>query len=326
MSENEITRRDFLKRSSKAGIAVVAAGSTGFWLRSRSIRPEDEAAANLLANFLVEVKTPIPDMVVARGGSPEELTTAVIKALGGMENFISKDDIVALKPNVSWNRAPMHAANTNPELVKCVVEHCFNAGASKVMVMDNSCNDARMCFNRSGIKNAAESAGAEVILPEKRKFKIVNMAGFVLTNWPVFMPILEADKVINLPIVKHHNLCRATMGMKNWYGMIDGRRNQLHQKIDLSIADLATFFRPTLTILDANRVLMKNGPVGGNVNDVKEFQTVIAGTDPVAIDAFGATILGANVNDIEYIQIAHNRGIGNMNLDELKIENINLKV
>jgi uncharacterized protein (DUF362 family) len=147
----------------------------------------------------------------------------------------------------------------------------------------------------------------------------------LLTVWPVFTPILEADKVINLPIVKHHNLARATMGMKNWYGILGGRRNQLHQNIDVGIADLATFMRPTLTILDAYRVLMTNGPQGGNLDDVKLCKTIAAGVDPVAIDAYGATLLGLRAEQIPYILIAHERGLGSKDYSELQVRYVNLE-
>jgi uncharacterized protein (DUF362 family) len=135
---------------------------------------------------------------------------------------------------------------------------------------------------------------------------------------------VEADKVINLPILKHHNLCRATIGLKNWYGMLGGRRNQLHQNIDVSVVDLATFIRPTLTILDAYRILVSNGPQGGNLNDVRLAKTLAAGTDPVAVDAFGATLLGLRTEQLPYLAIAQKRGLGRMDFEQLKVENIRL--
>lgn len=324
MDEQHINRRDFLKRSARTGVAVAATVGAGFWLSSRSRHPDFKSAGAEIRSFLVDVQKPIPDMVIARGGTPAETTSAAIGALGGMETFVANGDIVVLKPNIGWDRIPQQAANTNPEVVKTVVEHCYAAGAKNVVVSDVSCNDARRCFHRSGIARLAESAGATVILPEDRKFRDFNMKGEILTVWPVFTPIIDADKVINLPIVKHHNFARATMGMKNWYGILGGRRNQLHQKIDVSIADLAAFIRPTLTIMDAYRVLMENGPQGGNLDDVKEFKTIIAGTDPVAIDAFGATFLGLSADQIPYIVLGHERRLGNKNYRELRIEEVSV--
>ncbi len=325
MSENEINRRDFLKRSSKAGLAVAATAGAGFWLNSRNEHPRQTLDTSGGRIYTVDLPNDTPQMIVATGGTPVQLAQQALAALGGMETFISPGDIVVLKPNVGWDRVPQQAANTNPDLVKTVAELCFNAGAKKVIVTDVSCNDPRRCFRRSGIARAAESIGAEVLLPEERKFKDYRLGGELLSVWPVYTPIIEADKIINMPIVKHHNLTRATLGMKNWYGILGGRRNQLHQQIDISIADLASFIKPTLTIMDAYRVLMANGPQGGNLKDVKEYKTLIAGTDPVAIDALGSTFLGLVPEQLGHIKLAHERGIGNMNYTEVSTRNITVE-
>jgi uncharacterized protein (DUF362 family) len=325
MKEEDIDRRDFLKRSSRVGVAAAVACGLGFWLHSRSRQPGRELTTSQVRNYGVDIGNDLPKMAVVTGGTPAGLAAAALAALGGMSKFVSRGDVVVLKPNIGWDRVPQQAANTNPELVKAVAQLCFDAGAKKVVVTDVSCNDPRRCFMRSGIAKAGESVGATVLLPEERKFRDYRINGELLTVWPVFTPILEADKVINLPIVKHHNLARVTMGMKNWYGILGGRRNQLHQNIDVSIADLATFVRPTLTILDAYRVLMTNGPQGGNLDDVKLCKTVVAGVDPVAIDAYGATFLGLQAEQIPYVLIGHERGLGNKNYSELQVKYVNLE-
>jgi uncharacterized protein (DUF362 family) len=325
VSEKPLGRRDFLRRSSQAGLAAASACGLGIFLYYRNEHPRKRLAASEARNYEVEIPDEMPRMVVVSGGTPAQLAKAALVSYGGMEKFISRGDRVVLKPNVGWDRVPQQAANTNPELVRTVVELCFDAGAKEVIVTDVSCNDPRRCFRRSGIAKSAEAAEATVLLPEKRKFRDYRLNGEVLSVWPLFTPIVEADKIINLPIVKHHNLSRATMGMKNWYGILGGRRNQLHQNIDVSIADLATFIKPTLTLLDAYRVLVSNGPQGGNLNDVKLHKTVIAGVDPVAIDAYGATFLGLNADQIPYIKIGHERGLGNMNYSELHVEHKNLE-
>lgn len=325
MTEQGIDRRDFLKRSSYAGISIAAACGLGFWLRSRSLHPGRESSLAHARDYRVPVGNELPHMAVISGGEPAALASAALTALGGMQRFVSRGDVVVLKPNIGWDRVPQQAANTNPDLVKAVARLCFDAGAKKVVVTDVSCNDARRCFMRSGIKGAAESVGATVLLPEERKFRDYRLNGELLSVWPVYTPVLEADKVINMPIVKHHNLSRITMGMKNWYGILGGRRNQLHQNIDIGIADLATFMRPTLTILDAYRVLTANGPQGGNLNDVKLLKTVVAGVDPIAIDAFGATLLGLHAEQIPYINIGHERGLGNKNYSELQVKHAGIE-
>lgn len=324
MSEDKTNRREFLKRSSQAGLAALTATGAGFWFWSRNRHPQKELSAAQVRSYLVHLPQPTPAMVVVAGGSPGQLVAEAMKALGGMRRFVSRGDVVVLKPNIGWDRVPQQAANTNPEVVQKVAELCFDAGAKKVVVTDVSCNDPRRCFKRSGIASSAESVGATVLLPEERKFRDYRLNGELLSVWPIYTPIVEADKVINLPIVKHHNLSRATMGMKNWYGMLGGRRNQLHQNIDMSVADLATFIRPTLTILDAYRVLVSNGPQGGNLSDVKLMKTIVAGIDPVAIDACGATFLDLRAEQLPYITIAHQRGLGNKNFAELDVKHINL--
>jgi uncharacterized protein (DUF362 family) len=324
MSEEKTNRRDFLRRSSEAGLAALTAAGAGLWLRSRNRHPQREVSAAQVRAYQVRLPQPTPALVVVTGGSPGQLVLEALKALGGMRSFISRGDVVVLKPNIGWDRVPQQAANTNPEVVQTVARLCFDAGAKKVVVTDVSCNDPRRCFKRSGIASSAEAVGATVMLPEERRFRDYKLNGELLSVWPIYTPIVEADKVINLPIVKHHNLSHATMGMKNWYGLLGGRRNQLHQNIDMSVADLATFIRPTLTILDAYRVLVSNGPQGGNLDDVKLMKTVIAGIDPVAIDAYGATLLGLRAEQLPYITIAHQRGLGNKNYQELDMKKINL--
>jgi uncharacterized protein (DUF362 family) len=325
MKEANLHRRDFLKRSARAGLGMAASGGIGLWLHGRSRHPGRESSAARVRNYRVESGRDQPAMAVATGGTPETLAGAVIAALGGMARFVSRGDVVVLKPNIGWDRVPQQAANTNPDLVKEIVRLCFAAGAGRVVVTDVSCNDARRCFMRSGIAAAAQSAGATVLLPEERKFRDYRINGELLTVWPIYTPILEADKIINLPIVKHHNLCRATMGMKNWYGLLGGRRNQLHQNVDIGIADLATFVRPTLTVLDAYRVLTANGPQGGNLNDVKLLKTVAAGVDPVAIDAYGASLLGLRAEQIPYLGLGHERGLGNMDYSALQVKHVSLE-
>jgi uncharacterized protein (DUF362 family) len=325
MKDESIGRRDFLKRSSCAGLAVAATCGAGFWLKSRSERPGRESSSAQSKDYRIQLAAEWPRMTVVSGGEPAALAAAALAALGGMQRFVSRGDVVVLKPNIGWDRVPQQAANTNPDLVKAVAQMCMDAGAKRVVVTDVSCNDPRRCFTRSGIKAAVESIGATVLLPEERKFRDHKIQGELLSVWPIYTPILDADKVINMPIVKHHNLSRVTMGMKNWYGILGGRRNQLHQNIDLGIADLATFMRPTLTIMDAYRVLMANGPQGGNLNDVKLLRTVVAGVDPIAIDAYGATFLGLRAEQIPYIMIGHERGLGNRNYAELQVKYVNLE-
>jgi uncharacterized protein (DUF362 family) len=325
MEEQKIDRREFIKRTSRAGAAIAVTGGLTGLLYINTERVKKNEATVLMRNYRVPIPKDKPVMAIVKGGAPEALTKAAINALGGIETFISRGDIVVLKPNIGWDRVQEQAANTNPEIVKTLAMLCLNAGAKKVIVSDVSCNDPQRCFTRSGIAKAAESVGAVVLLPEERKFKNFKINGELLTVWPIYTPIIEADKIINIPIVKHHNLARATLGMKNLYGIVGGNRNQLHQNLDICIADLATFLKPTLTVLDAYRILTANGPQGGNLSDVKLCKIVAASTDPVAIDAYGATLLGLKAEDIPCIGIGYKRGLGNKNYLEVPTANINIE-
>ncbi len=272
----------------------------------------------------------LPQLVVARAGElregeaadPAALVRKAVEALGGMKRFVSRGDIVVVKPNIGWDRTPIHAANTNPLVVAEVVRLAYDAGAKRVVVTDASCNEPNRCFTRSGIWKAAYDVGADVILPTAHRFRGMRLKGEVLDDWPVFMPLVNADKVINVPIAKHHNLARYTAAMKNWYGSLGGRRNRLHQNIDVSIADLAQFIQPTLTIVDANRVLLRNGPQGGNVADAKDMHTVIATTDQVAADAYGCQLIGRTADEIPYIKMGHDRGLGTMHWQSLRLAEV----
>ena len=268
------------------------------------------------------------DLAIARGPKGDENASAAevvgkaLAALGGMKRFVSRGDVVVVKPNIGWDRMPIHAANTNPDVVGAVVRLAFEAGAKRVVVADGSCNHPDRCFQRSGIWRKAHELGAEVVLPLQHRFRTTRIRGEVLDEWPIFTTLVEADKVINVPVAKHHNLAKYTAAMKNWYGVLGGRRNRLHQNIDVSIADLATFMRPTLTVVDAMRVLMRNGPQGGNIDDTKVMNTVIASIDQVAADALGCTLIGQSRENLPYLKMAHDRGIGTMSWESLRVKEV----
>ncbi|PKN44588.1 MAG: cytoplasmic protein [Deltaproteobacteria bacterium HGW-Deltaproteobacteria-20] len=318
------SRRDALKR---IGVTAAMVGGTGAlatlsWDREGVAR-ETVGSQRAIKDFRVPPRSDLPTMAVAkRGADPNALTRAAIDALGGMARFISKGDVVTIKPNIGWDRAPIHAANTNPEVVATVVRAAYEAGAKHVIVTDFSCNEAQRSFQRSGIWKAAYDAGAEIVLPADHQFRTVPMGGTVLDEWPVLRPIIDADKVINIPIAKHHSLARFTCAMKNWYGLIGGRRNRLHQDIHTSIADLASFMRPTLTVIDAIRVLVRNGPQGGNVDDTREMNTIIATLDEVAGDTYACELIGEKADRIDYIRQGHQRGIGTMDLRRIQIREV----
>jgi uncharacterized protein (DUF362 family) len=263
-------------------------------------------------------------LAVVSGPDPAASVRKAVEILGGMGEFVSKNDVVFVKPNISWDRLPKQAATTNPLVVETVVRMVLEAGAKKVLVADNTCNDARRCYARSGIREAAERAGARVSYMEDRKFKKMKLGGEVLEDWEVYTDVIEADKIINIPIAKHHGLSGVTLSMKNLMGLIGGSRNRLHQKLAQSVVDLAAFFKPTLHILDAIRILKARGPASGTTKDIEELGTIAACTDPVMIDAFGITLFGKDPSEFDHVRLGEERGLGKSDFRGAGLRQINL--
>jgi uncharacterized protein (DUF362 family) len=284
------------------------------------------ALPNHLSPFLKEAwASETPDLAVASGPSPARITEEAIKSVGGMGRFVSQGDVVVVKPNMAWDRLPEQAANTNPEVVSTVVRLCIEAGARTVKVFDRTVNDPRRCYIQSGIADAARKQGATVRHVDERKFREMGIRGMALSNWPVYSEIMEADKVINIPIAKHHGLASLTMAMKNWMGVIGGARSRIHQRLDEALVDLSGFIKPTLTVLDAVRVLTANGPQGGSLEDVKRLNTVVAGVDQVAVDSFGATLFGMKGENLGYVKLGAKAGLGVMDLSKLNIKRLSVR-
>ena len=244
------------------------------------------------------------------GDSPYEITKLAVELQGGMKKFVSKQDVVMIKPNIGWNRSVEQAADTNPMVVKAVIDMCFDAGAKKVIVMDNTCHKAEDTYRRSGIKGISEKAGAKIRFADENRIIIHDFRGERLKRWPVFRDFIEVDKFINVPILKHHASSGLTIGMKNLYGILGGRRGKLHRNMGENIADLAHGFKTDLTIVDAFRILKRNGPVGGRLSDVELKKTVICSSNIMEADVVAADLFGKRPEDIPFIVSAFDRGMG----------------
>lgn len=313
----ELSRRQLLRQvGGLAGAASLLVGG-GLWLHGEEPVRRREVEILKLKDFRVSPANLYPSLAIVHGHSVEVMVREAIARLGGLDRFIQKGDRVLLKPNVGWDRQPEQAANTGPELVGAVARLCFEAKAATVWVTDVSLNDPARCFFRSGIEAAAHQANAQVFLPGKNDFLPTDMGGKLLKIWPVNRKFHEVDKVINLPIVKHHSLSGCTLAMKNWYGVLGGRRNQLHQDIHTSIVDLAAALRPTLTVMDAIRVLKHNGPTGGSLDDVKQENTVIAALDEVALDSYCLGYLDLHPDQVAFLAMAEGRGLGKVRWRDL---------
>lgn len=304
-------RRDFLKNSVGAGLAAGVALSLGGFEKLWG-------APSVPAGY---------DMVAIMGGKPEAMFDLGIQELGGMGAFVKKGQKVLVKPNIGWDRTPEYAANTNPALVKRVIEHCFRAGAKEVYVFDHTCDNWTNCYKNSGIEKAAKDAGAKVVPANSESYyqDVVIPGAKILKNTKVHQLLLETDVFINVPVIKDHNSTRMTGCMKGMMGVVWDRgfwhRNNLHQ----CIADYALYSKkPALNVIDCYNVMTKNGPQGVSKEDVAFLQSQIITTDWVAGDAAAAKMLKLDPNSIDYIPIAAKMGIGTMNLESLNIRRIKM--
>lgn len=304
-------RREFLIRAAKATALAAVSGTVGFAFHNRESAPYRPLLARS-GDFTVPGDASLPALSLAKSEDPVAALHAALDAVGGIKRFVGPNHRVTIKPNVGWDRVPEQAADTNPILVGEMVRLCLAAGAAEVTVTDISCNDPRRCFLRSGIREATETNSGRVVLPADEDFLELDMDGELLTTWPVLKYFVETDRFINMPIVKHHSLSRCTIGMKNLYGILGGSRGRLHQRIDQSIVDLASFCRPSLTVVDATRVLLRGGPTGGSLEDVAIQNTVLCATDPVAADSRAAEFLGVRGDQVGHIALADRSGLGQL--------------
>ena len=304
-------RRDFFNKSLRAGMAAGAAVAVGGY--EKLLLPSYGASKY--------------DMVAVMGGTPESMFDLGIQELGGAGAFVGKGQKVLVKPNIGWDVIPELAANTNPMLVKRVIEHCFKAGAKEVYVLDHSIDNWLNTYKNSGIERAAKSAGAKVVPANSESYyhEIEVPAGVRLKKAKVHELLLETDVYINVPVVKDHNSTRMSCSLKNSMGLVWDRgfwhANNLHQ----CIADFALFEKkPLLNVIDCYNVIVKHGPRGVSKEDVVMMKSLILTADWVAGDTAAAMMLGAEPEKIDYLTIAYKMGLGNMKLDSLNIRRIKM--
>lgn len=250
------------------------------------------------------------------------LTRKLFESVGGMSRFIANGDVVVIKPNLSWARAPELGATTHPDVLETVIILCQEAGAKKVRIADNTIHEARNSFAVTGADPVARKTGAELVYPLSNLMRDMNLQGHRLNVWPVFTPFREADKIINLPVAKTHSLSGVTLGLKSWIGAVGGRRNALHQDIHQSIVDLAQFFKPTITLIDAIRIMTANGPSGGSASDVAVTNRLFLSDDPVAADALACGLFQIQPSAVAHIQLAQKWGLGTTDIGKLKHSHI----
>ena len=259
----------------------------------------------------------------AKGEDYYGLAARVLTPLGGMGQFVRPGDRVVVKPNIGWDRKPDQGANTHPLVLKAIVALALAAGAKQVLIFDRTCNEPRRCYSNSGIEQAVRELNdprARIEHIDPRKFVPVDIVqGKSLSKWEIYRDALDCDCYINVPAAKHHGLSRLTLGLKNSMGVIGGNRGSLHHDLGQSLADLATVIKPKLTVIDATRLLLRNGPQGGNLDDVQKTDTLIASNDPVAADAYATTLFSMQPDAIDSTVAAYNLGLGEMHLDRITV-------
>ncbi len=301
-----IDRRTFIRHSFHAAIATAVGGLPILDLSAISAHASEG-----------------PDLAVRKGQDIPVLVRETLGALGGIERFVKPGEIVVIKPNIGWDRTVEMAANTHPEVVKTLVQLCLEAGAKQVRIFDRTCNDERRCYTQSGIRGAVESITSDRVSLEyvnRRDFKEVAIqGGKAFDRWEFYMPVIEADRLINVPIAKHHSISRLTLGMKNLMGVIGGNRGRMHHNIAESLTDIASVVHSDLTLIDATRILVANGPQGGRLEDVRTLNTLVASPDIVAADAYATTLFGLEPRDVSTIVAAARRGLGVMDLSKVRM-------
>lgn len=305
-------RRDFLKKSVGTGLVAGTVFGTGRY-------------NDLLSSF--HGKSDRYDMVAVMGGSPEAMFDLGIQEMGGIRSFIRKGQKVVVKPNIGWDVIPELAANTNPLLVKRIIEHCLKAGAKEVYVFDHTIDNSANCYRNSGIEKAAKQAGAKVVPAGTENYyqEVEIPGGIKLKKAKVHELILETDVFINVPVLKDHNSTRMTCCLKNMMGVVWDRAFWHANDLNQCIVDYAMFHKkPALNIIDCYNVMVKHGPQGVSKADVVQMKSLIITTDWIAGDAAASKMLGVETSKIEYIPIAAKLGLGTMDIDALNIKRIKM--
>jgi len=260
------------------------------------------------------------DLAAVEGPDPYRNTVLAVEKLGGMKRFVKKGSTVLVKPNIGWDRTPAQAANTEPAVVAALVEMAFKAGAKRINVFDVPCDEDAACYERSGIAKAAKEKGATVFFPDHKN---VLLARFPyksgMEGWPLIREAVECDTFINCPVLKDHGSTRLTLTIKNLMGACSGKRGMMHIGMPKKLVDLADFLMPELNVIDATRVLLRNGPSGGDLADVAVKNTVLASTDMSLVDTFACGLVQVDPMDVSYLKAARERGFGRTKLEGARI-------
>lgn len=319
MAREPLSRAEFLKiLAAGAGGIVFLRGSEDALAAITGVDDDlDEAALNGDAGRAAAV----PYMTVVHGTPIDVNVKTAIAKLGGMRRFVSSGDDVIIKPNIATARAPQYAATTNPAVVATLVRLARGAGASRVRVMDNPVSgNASSAYSASGISSAVKAAGGSMHVMSGSRYKTYDLPGSLLGSHPIYRDMLECDVLINVPIAKVHGSTGLTLAGKNMMGATNDRGRMHTKGLSRSIAELNAKLKPELTVIDAIRILVANGPTGGSLADVRRKDIVVACKDWVAADAYATRLFGKSPGYVPYIAAAAKMGLGKASLSGLSIK------
>jgi uncharacterized protein (DUF362 family) len=270
-----------------------------------------------------------PDIVDVTGTDCAKMVAAALTALGGIKRFVKKGDYVVIKPNAAFANPPAWGSTTHPDTVVAIAKACLDAKAKQVLILEYPQAKGEKCLERCGLKAAiAGLPGVKIqLLSSAADFQKVEVKGGVaLKSVEIAKALRSADVFINVPAAKSHFQATVSFGLKNHMGLIYDRQI-FHTGMDLhqGIADLGRVIVPHLTILDATRALLTNGPAGPG--DTTSPGRIIAGANCVSVDAYGLTVAKFNNKDLKpadvrHIELASKAGLGPIDIGKMKVKKL----
>jgi len=299
----KITRRKFVKTTAAIGGATII----GFQIPS-------------ILNAGIPDEN--PDIVTMPGNNLMEKMYKLLEPIGGIEKFVPKGSTVGVLLNSPW----IHAGTfTHPDVALSVIKLCFDSGAKEVV-----------CFKpvRDGYWQESQyykSMGNEIekITYCEERIHAVIQDGVELKKASIFKGFMEVDVFINIPIAKHHAGTNYSGNLKGLMGVSSSYTNRhmhspdgeytysKHEYLAQCIADLNLIRKPDLCIVDATECVQNNGPRGPG--ETIKPNLILAGTDPVAMDVYGANLIGIDPDDVITCFRASELGLGKNDLKGIKV-------
>jgi uncharacterized protein (DUF362 family) len=251
-----------------------------------------------------------------------------VNLIGGLDKIIEPGDKVTIKPNL--NTADPYPASSDPAFIKALGEVILDAGAAKLEIIDSSTMrvSTRGVAEKIGLDVVADDLDADLIfLDEHEWVKVKFPRGKYLKSGSIGKPLLDIQKLVLAPCLKTHFLAGFTGSMKGFVGWIKhSQRIRMHaHKLQPKIADLASYFKPDLIVMDARTCFVTGGPASGTCASTG---VILAGGDMVSVDVEGVRIIqccdaknkiGMDVWEIPQIKHAVELGIGAMSDSDIEV-------